>query len=301
MTHNEPASRKFIVITSAKDESQYIERTILSMLEQTVLPEVWVIVDDGSRDRTLQIIQHYAQRYGWIVPIIVRRGEDRRPGSAEIRAFYVGYERVCQEACDYLVKLDADLEFPPNYFERIFAEFERDPLLGIASGAYVEARNGVMRLVKMPEYHAAGASKVIRRECFLDIGGFPLSPGWDTADEIKAHARGWQTRHCADIRFLHLRPEGSAIGMLRTCFNHGRMYHACGGGVPFLVLKGIRRIAVGKPFFVGGIALFCGYVCAAVRRQPMLVSKEEAKSYRKLLKMQVSRSVTHMSRLWRPV
>jgi glycosyltransferase involved in cell wall biosynthesis len=301
MTRNEGAPYKYIVISPAKDESQYIERTILSVLGQTVLPKVWVIVDDGSRDRTLQIVQHYAQQYEWIVPVIVRRGEDRRPGSAEIRAFYVGYAHVCDEEYDYLIKLDTDIEFSPDYFERIFSEFEKDPLLGIASGAYVEAPSGVIGLVKMPAYHASGATKVIRRECFLDIGGFPSSPGWDTADEIKAQARGWRTRHFADIRFLHLRPEGSAIGMLRTCFDHGRMYHACGGGVPFFIVKGIRRIAFGQPFLVGGIALFCGYVYAVINRQPMLVSKTEARSYRKLLNEQLASSVTRVVRFWRPV
>jgi len=287
--------RSFIVITPAKDEGQYIERTIASMLRQTARPGKWVIVDDGSRDNTLQIVEEYARRYEWIVPVAVQRDAERKPGSAEIRAFYVGYDIERDEEWDFVVKLDADLELPPDYFEKMLAEFERDSLLGIASGVFDEMHNGVKCTVKMPAYHAAGASKIVRRQCLQDIGGFPLSPGWDTADEIKAQVRGWRTRHFPQIHFLHLRPEGQAIGLLRTSADHGRMYYAYGGGPFFLLLKAVRRMVSGKPLVLGGIALFLGYVHAAIRNQSRLVSKTEASSYRKLLNSQVTDHLTKLS------
>lgn len=292
--------QSYIVITPAKDESRFLERTIASMLQQTVLPKMWVIVDDGSNDRTLEIAQKYAHKYDWIVAMSVNRGKERRPGSHEIRAFYVGYDLVRHEEVGFVVKLDADLELPPRYFEEMLREFEGDPHLGIASGAYLEEHNGTIRLIKMPGYHAAGASKIVRRKCFLDIGGFPLSPGWDTADEIKARACGWTTKHFPKIRFMHLRPEGSAIGMLRTCADHGRMYYACGGGTWVLLLKAAHRLFLGRPRISGGIALLFGYLRAVISRQPKIVTKDEAKSYRKMLSEQVTQRIARRMFFWRP-
>jgi len=291
----ESRPRSFVVITPAKDESQYIERTIASMLRQTARPKKWIIVDDGSRDSTLEIVKECARRCAWIVPVAVRRDAERKPGSAEIRAFYVGYDLMREDDYDFVVKLDADLELPSDYFERMLGEFDRDPLLGIASGVFDEMHDGVKCTVKMPEYHAAGASKIVRRQCLLDIGGFPLSPGWDTADEIKAQARGWRTRHFPQIHFMHLRPEGQAIGLLRTSSDHGKMYYAYGGGPVFLLFKAIRRMVFGKPLVLGGVALFFGYVNAAIRNQSRLVSKAEANLYRKLLNSQVSAHLTKLS------
>jgi len=300
MTSRQGPRRSFIVITAAKDEGQYLERTIVSMLQQTALPKLWVIVDDGSHDRTPQIAKEFAQKHDWIVAMAVHRGTDRRPGSSEIRAFYVGFNIVRNEEYDFLVKLDADLEFPPDYFEKLLDKFDQDPHLGIASGAYIEEHNGTKKDVRMPWYHAAGASKIIRRQCFFDIGGFPLSPGWDTADEIKALVRGWSTKHFPEIRFHHLRPEGSAIGMLRTCVDHGRMYHACGGGAWILLLKAMHRLVFGRPPISGGVALLLGYLRAAVSRQPRIVTKAEANSYRRMLTEQVTQRITRKMFFWRP-
>lgn len=279
----------YIVITPAKDERQHIERTIASMLNQSVRPRQWIIVDDGSQDGTSEIIERAAKSCDWITAVMIRRDAERLPGSAEIRAFYVGYEHIqSPDEWDFVVKLDADLELPNDYFKRMLAEFSRNPQLGIASGVYLEEQQGNWSAIKMPAYHAAGASKIVRRPCFLDIGGFPRSPGWDTADEIKAQARGWQTAHFPEIEFKHLRPEGSAIGLLRTARTHGEMYYACGGGTIFLIAKALRKAIAGKPPLAAAVALVYGYLRAAWQRQPRLVDAREANAYRKLLNRQLT-------------
>lgn len=281
----------YVVISPAKDEEAYIDRTFRSMLRQTVKPDKWVIVDDGSSDRTPAIIKAYANEHDWIVPLILRSGAERKPGSAEIRAFQAGYTFIQDTPWNFIVKLDSDLELPPDYFERILCRFHENSRLGIASGAYLENIRGQWRPIKMPGYHAAGASKVVRRECFLDIGGFPLLPGWDTADEIKAQSRGWETTHFLEIQFHHLRTEGSAVGTLHTSAQHGEMYYACGGGGIFLIAKVAHRLLFGKPFFMAGVALLYGYLRAWRRRNPRLVNEQEAKSYRKLLNSRFSLAV----------
>ncbi len=287
----------YIVISPAKDEEAYIERTIASMARQTVRPSKWFLVDDGSLDRTPAIIAAAAERYDWIIPVktsrpaLGRGGRGRKLGSAEIRAFQAGYEIAKADKPDFLVKLDTDLDLPEDYFERLLERFREDEKLGIASGVYLELHEGKWQCVKMPDYHAAGASKMIRRRCFEDIGGFPLFPGWDTADEIKAQARGWHTRHFDDIQFLHLRPEGSAKGRLKTHILHGEAYYAYNGGGMFLSLKFLHRLFLGSPPIVGAFLLLFGYLRSLMLQRPRLVNDWEAKRYRSLLRARMRERV----------
>src|SRR5262249_17183223 len=143
------------------------------------------------------------------------QGQPRGPGPAVVRAFNRGLDEAGRLGIEYdfVVKLDCDLSFEPDYFERLLAEFAANPKLGIASGVYCEARDGVnWREVEMPAYHAAGASKMIRRACWEQIHGFIPSRGWDTVDEIRAMSHGWETTHFRELRIKHWKAEGTGIG-----------------------------------------------------------------------------------------
>jgi poly-beta-1,6-N-acetyl-D-glucosamine synthase len=274
---------KYVVISPAKDEAERIEKTITSMLHQAVRPVRWVIVDDGSSDSTSEIVKSYTQSADWISLIRVNRDAKRRIGSAEIRAFETGLHSLAGQTFDLVVKLDCDLVLEPDYFERLIAHFAADPQLGIASGVYLELKDNSWTEVAMPSYHASGASKMIRAKCLSDIGGFPLVPGWDTADEIKAQTKGWKTRHFPELKFYHLRQEGSAIGGWKTGILHGHIYYVTGGGLFFLLFKSVHRLITGRPVILGGIAMLCGYLKARLTGAPRLVTDAEAEFYRRLL------------------
>src|SRR4051812_33124580 len=271
----------YIVITPVKDEEKYVEATILSVIAQTVRPTKWLIVDDDSSDQTPDIVLRFAKQYEWITYLPTVRGKKRELGSAEIRAFSRGYESLQSDDFAFVVKLDADLKLSPDHFERMLEHFSLDPRLGIASGVYLEEHGGKWAPIKMPAYHAAGAAKMVRRECFDDIGGFALLPGWDTVDEIKAQAKGWSTAHFPEIEFFHLKPEGSAKGWLTNKF-HGEIYYVCGGGKVFFALKVLERMLFGKPFFVSGLLLLYGYLVAAVSGRKRLIDDNEARIYKGL-------------------
>jgi poly-beta-1,6-N-acetyl-D-glucosamine synthase len=289
----------YVVISPAKDEEAYIEQCVQSMVKQTIPPLKWVIVDDGSCDRTLSIIESYANQYNWIVPVVTDRNLERLPGAGVMRAFYRGYEKVRRTQFDLIVKMDVDLDLPPDYFERLLNQFAMDANLGIASGIYLEPQNEGWSPVPMPEYHAAGASKVLRRECFDQIGGFVIQSGWDTVDEIKAQLAGWRTKHFTDIEFHHLRPEGSAIGVLRTSANYGGIYYACGGGALFFLLKVAHRFVFGKPIFCGALAMLYGYLRSRIKGRKRLVSKAEASAYRHMLNDRIRGRVARLFPLMR--
>lgn len=269
----------YVIVSPVKDEALYVEKTFQSVIAQTRRPRRWILVDDGSCDATPQIIARYAEKHSWITVLSLTRDRERRPGSAVIAAFQAGYDLTKDDSFEFVVKLDCDLEIPETYFERLLGRFEENPKLGIASGVYVE--NGTP--VKMPQYHAAGCSKMVRSECFRQIGGFIPRRGWDTVDEIRAQSMGWETCHFVDLLLGHLKLEGAGIGFHRTNLMLGQIYYATGGGTVFFLLKCLHRMLFRKPFFLGGLTTLAGFLQAWWNGEPRLVNDTEAARYRHLL------------------
>ncbi len=275
---------RYIIISPVKDEERHVELTLQSVVRQTLKPVSWVIVDDGSKDRTPEIIRRYISAHPFIRLVRNPHAGIRQPGSAVIRAFNCGYETLGASDYDFIVKLDCDLSFEPDYFENLLGRFVDNDRLGVASGVYLEmGQSGAWKEVLMPSYHAAGASKVLRRKCFDEIGGFIVAAGWDTVDEIRAMASGWTTGHFVDLQMKHHKPEGSGIGMVRTSRMHGEIFYLTGGGKLFFLLKVLHRMGK-KPFVIGALALSWGYMKALFKRKRLLVTKAEATCYQRLLR-----------------
>jgi biofilm PGA synthesis N-glycosyltransferase PgaC len=283
-------SPRYLIITPVKDEERYIVQTIESVLGQTLRPYRWVIVDDDSKDRTVALIKPFCERHPWIQLIRIRRGPERRTGFTEASAFKFGYEAVRDLDFEYVVKLDGDVLFGKDYFERLLDRFEKDETLGIASGIYFEKDQKRWKAIPMPEYHAAGASKVIRRTCFDMIGGFLATPGWDSVDQIRAQSLGWKTCHFKEISFFHLKHEGSGMGYLRTNRMHGEIYYLTGGSKWFFLFKVIHRTLLGRPIGLGGIMMLIGFLTPMIQRKKLLVSPEEAALYRRRLNQRIFRA-----------
>lgn len=270
-------------MTPAKDEVRHIERTLKSMVAQTHRPLMWIVVDDGSSDGTCEIVQKYADIHDFIRPIRAERVTSRATGTAEVRAFNRGFQLVRNETFGCIVKLDADLSFDADYFEHLLCHFDEDPKLGIASGIYLESRSGDdWQEIVMPSYHAAGASKVIRKQCFEEIDGFVEQRGWDTVDEIRANARGWTTGHFGELKMKHWKPEGTGMGLLHTSYMHGEIYYRMQGGFLFFAIKTLRRLFE-KPYVLGGGSMLWGYIHALLKGCEPLVTPAEGKCYRRLL------------------
>jgi biofilm PGA synthesis N-glycosyltransferase PgaC len=280
-------AHNYVIISPVRDEEKYLEKTIETVFRQTVRPLRWVVVDDGSRDRTPQILTRYTKEHPWITVLRIERSGTRQLGLTEIRAFSAGYKLIADMPFDYVVKLDCDLELPPDYFERLLSRFDRDEKLGIASGTYLEFVDEKWVDVTMPEYHAAGASKVVRAECFRQIGGFISHRGWDTVDEIRAQMAGWKSCHFTNITFRHLRSEGLAAGPLETNRMHGQIYYLTGGDVFFLILKVLHRCWHGRPFLLGGLMMLVGFLCPFLSGKPRAVTDEEAGFYRRMLNRRI--------------
>jgi len=261
-------SRRFVIITPCRDEAQYLEEMTRSVAAQTIQPTLWVIVDDGSTDRTPEILEKAAREHDWIR--VVRREDrgKRAVGPGVIEAFYAGLETVDLKTFDYVGKFDADLILPPRYFERLFDCFEDDPWLGNMSGkVYIERQGGQRVLERRGDENAIGPAKMYRVQCFKDIGGFVRQVSWDGIDGHLCRMNGWvaKSEDLPELRILHRRQTGSS----ECSIWHGRLRWGRGkwfmGSAWYYVLAvGVYRMCE-RPYFISGAGILVGYFRAMLR------------------------------------
>ncbi len=268
-----PLSTKYVVITPVRDEEAYLPLTIDSMANQIVRPYRWVLVNDGSTDRTGAIIDEAAARYPFIRTVHRTNRGFRKAGGGVVDAFNDGYREVEGEAWDFVVKLDGDLSFAPDYFLRSFEYFEKEPKLGIAGGSIYHMVGEAKVLEACPKTHVRGATKIYRTACWRDIGGFWPAPGWDTMDEVKAQRLGWKTRTFDDLHLLHHRYTGSADGFWRSSIKNGRANYICGYHPLFMICKCLGRLPR-KPYVLGAVGLFWGFFSGYLKSVPQVDDKE---------------------------
>ena len=254
-----PRPVKYVIVSPVRDEAAHLARTIESLLAQTIVPAEWIIVNDGSTDRTGEIADSYAARHSWIKVCHRQNRGFRKSGGGVVDAFNDGYSLVTSSDWDFIVKLDGDLSVAPEFFQSCFEAFQADPKLGITGGTIYNIIDGKEVLESCPVFHVRGATKVYRRECWDAIGGFWPAPGWDTMDEVKAQMLGWSTRTLPELKVLHYRPTGSADGTWGGGFKNGRANYICGYHPLFMLLKCIRRLSR-KPYIVQSASLFSGFI-----------------------------------------
>lgn len=251
---------RYIIVTPVKNEAKYIEQTLTSIQNQTVQPYKWIIVNDGSTDRTREIVLNFARSYQPIM-LVDRQSRDpkRKRGQGVVEAFYAGYQKIQQESYDYVVKLDGDLKLPPDFFEKIFCECDKNPRLGIASGVSYIQKNQQWEPERAARGYTYGETKVYRKKCFEEIGGLMRWMGWDGIDHIKAVMHGWEASSFSHIIFYHLRPEGRGTGALKANYERGLGCYFMGYHPIFFFLRAIKTMR-SAPYIVGGLTMMFGYV-----------------------------------------
>ncbi len=267
----------YAIITPARNEEKYIEKTIRSVISQTILPVKWIIVNDNSTDKTDELIAEYASRYNFIKHIN-KKDSTKRDFSAKTYAFQIGYNEIKKTKFDFIVNFDADISFEPDYIQKILLEFEKNPKLGIAGGVICEKVNNIFkqRRFYINPQSVAGAVQMFRRECFEEIGGYiPLKYGGiDTVAEIQARMYGWDVRTFTNIKVFHHRKTGENAGSrLKSAFRLGIQEYSYGSYFVFEILKCIHQI-FDKPYFIRSLFRLSGYFFSFCKREEHSVSKE---------------------------
>jgi len=262
----------YVIVSPVRDEAAHIEKTIAAVKSQSMLPLRWIVVDDGSTDGTGSILDRHASNTYWMT-VVHRANRGRRlNGGGVMEAFADGFAIVDGQPWAYLAKLDGDLSFAPDYFERCLTTFGADRTLGIGGGVVCRLEHGeaVVDSKGDPPFHVRGATKIYRRECWDRIAPLVQAPGWDTIDEVKANMLGWTTRTFPALRVIQHKPTGSADGAWRNAFKNGRANYVTGYDPLFMLAKCLKR-TVAAPAGGGGVAMalgFCSGYMASLPRVP---------------------------------
>jgi poly-beta-1,6-N-acetyl-D-glucosamine synthase len=267
----------YIAVTPARDEEILLPGLISSLCNQTCPPSLWIVIDDGSSDKTGEILKQAALEHAWIEVHHLERSRPRAEGGESVIMSFLPPEVWRRH--DFILRLDADLTFEPTLVGLLLREFGRDSRLGIAGATLYEHSEEGWSETRQPAFHTRGALKVYSRECFAAIGGLDSGLGWDTLDEARAMMRGYHTRSFRHIKARHHRPQGSAEGLVRGRFAAGRAAYRIGYAPAFMLARSIHRMFQ-PPAILGSAALLAGYVEGYLRGLPKAAPPELQKFIR---------------------
>ena len=273
----------YVLITAARNEEAYINDTIESVLAQTILPKKWVIVSDGSTDRTDEIVLRYSAQHDFIQ--LIRR-ESKNEGvdfSSKVYAIYEGYQQLKNVEYYFIGILDGDVSFSPSYYENILIRFRENDNLGIAGGLIFDKHNDrCIRRSPSDNKYVSGCIQLFRRKCYEDIGGIlPMKEGGeDTVAVITARMRGWDVQAFDEFSILHHKHSNAIRGILRETFRNGKLFYNLGSHPVIELIKSMQRIFE-EPYFLVALTRICGHTLPYFKRQKRPVSDEFVKYMRK--------------------
>lgn len=268
----------YYIVIPSHNEEKFISLTLQSLTDQTVLPKKAVIVNDNSNDKTPEIVLAFAEKHPWISLVNKTSEAIHLPGSKVIQAFQKGLEAL-DDNYDFIVKADADLIFPNNYFETIISHFKSDDKIGMAGGfAYIE-KNGDWILENLTDKdHIRGAFKAYRKECFKQIGGLKPAMGWDTVDELLCKFYNWKVITDESLKVKHLKPTGANYNKTAR-YKQGEAFYSLGYGFFITAIASLKlALRKGKPLLF--IDYLNGFRKAKSAKKTLLVTPEQAKFIR---------------------
>jgi len=272
----------YVLVTPAHNEEAFIEKTIQSVIQQTALPLKWVIVDDGSTDKTREIISRYLDQNPWLELVELPQRRDRS-FAAKVTAFNAGYEKVKNLRFDVIGNMDADISFGPDHLEFLLRKFADDPTLGVAGTVFREEGYNSETDSFEGRKHVSGQCQLFRKKCWDEIGGYipHRAGGIDWMAVVTARMKGWKTESFRERYFFHHRHLGTAErSVLASSFSYGEKDYYLGGHPVWEIFRVAYRTTK-RPYIVDGLALGLGYCWAFVRRTPRPVSDELMAFHRK--------------------
>lgn len=251
----------YAIITPARDEEFLLPGLAADLVRQTLPPQAWVIVDNGSTDKTQTVARELAQQHTWVELVTISGVAQPTRGGPVVEAFEAGLAAL-KDMPSVVVKLDADVGLPQNYFARLISEFEKNPTLGIAAGSRLESSDAGWQVRHVTGTMVRAQARAYRRECLKGVLPLERCVGWDHIDQLKAGARGWQSLEITDLCFEHRRKEGARDGN-RHWYIQGEAAHYLGYRPTYLLLRTLHRAASDPAAF----RMIGGYVGGLVHRR----------------------------------
>ena len=274
---------KYVIVIPAKNEEETLSKTLDSIAAQTIKPVMCVVVDDGSTDKTPEILKDYSEKYDFITSIRNNSSNKYVVGGHVVNVFYKGKDHADLKGVDYdfIIKLDADLTFDSNYMELIFKKIEGKEKIGIVSGTPYYIDNGKKIYEYSPKWHSHGQFKVYNKKCLEDIGGVIRLLGWDCADNVQAIEKGWHTEAYRDIYYQMYRKVGGKSSLKRGRIKHGMGAYNLGYSFPYLVMKLVHDLFK-PPYIIGTFYYLHGYMKSFFIKHENKLTRNQKKILRKL-------------------
>lgn len=269
------SEEKYILITAAHNEQDFIEKTILAVINQLHKPTEWIIINDGSTDNTESIVRKYVSENSYI-KLLSNIRKEGRDFASKVYAINIGLKSIQTPEYDYIGILDADVSFDNYYYSLLIEEFRKNPKLGIAGGNYFDIINGKKVPVRLSPYSVRGATQFFRRKCFDQIGALlPMKYGGeDAAACFSARMYGWETKSFPDMLVLHHKPTGFAgKNLLKSRLRDGYVEYNLGYHPLFQFIKCVKRVTQ-NPYFIGSFIRFIGFWIARFKFENQNVPAE---------------------------
>lgn len=291
----------YILITPIKNEEKNLEKLIRSIVNQTIHPVLWVIVNDHSTDNSYEYISKAEKEHPWIrcIKPSVKK-EDRDLGFHLPKIMQEGFDFAYKAAklenisFDYVGNIDGDLQPNSNYFENLIKEFKLNSRLGVASGMPVIEYEGKYihpRVASIP----SGGAILIDKACFEICGGIPQSYSYDSVLNVKAILNGWEAKRFTSAEHYSTRYARGADSDWKRYVTLGKSHYYIGYNFLLAILKGVK-LSFTSPH-IKGLAYTYGYLGDTFTFKERIPDKEVQNYFKyKKFKEIANRHLGHFSK-----
>ncbi len=281
--------QNYVLVTAARNEEAFIEQTINGVVSQTLRPVLWIIVSDGSTDKTDEIIKRYASKYSFI-HFLKMPTNNSRDFASKVYALKKGIGFLESVNYQFIGNLDADISLEPFYYKTMINKLNKNDNLGIAGGIIIEKTEKGIIEQDISLDSVAGAIQLFHKKCYEQTGGYQaqLFGGEDAEVEIKARMHGWEVKTFKETTVLHLRPIGAEQGsQTKYFYRQGKMFYRLGYHPLFFFIRSIYKL-FHKPFITSSLIQLCGFAVSMLKKEehtvPLSVKKFLQKEQLKKMK-----------------
>ncbi|MCQ9635780.1 MULTISPECIES: glycosyltransferase family 2 protein [unclassified Chryseobacterium] len=267
---------RFLIIIPAHNEENNLSFTLDSLQQQSSKDFRAVVVNDGSTDRTAEVIRKYTETDSRFETISLQKSE-HQPGSKVVHAFKNGLQKQPIDDFDIICKFDADIILPENYLETLEKAFAGNPAYGLVGGLlYVEKDGHWVYEGNSNKNHVRGPMKAYRKACFIQIGGLRETLGWDNIDAILLENLGWKEVVLPELQVKLIKVKGADY-TIRPADYYGKYFYFLGLNRFLAYIASSKEAMKSKsPSFFFDI--ISSYESCRAKKMELKITKEEQKA-----------------------